>query len=189
MESFNSSTFQKARPKLYKPMASRKTRLILSTSIASFLLFSLFRNYQALSTLAAAQGRHLSIPSSKSEIVENTDWSKFAYIQYATNGEYLCNSVMLFESLHQLESRPDRVLMYPSHMVDPNAAESNSVDGKLVLKARDEYGAHLVPISIQHRDGDDREFPPFAVDLLPPLPPQADTGFLKQLGQIPSLSC
>ncbi|KAK0738622.1 nucleotide-diphospho-sugar transferase [Schizothecium vesticola] len=45
----------------------------------------------------------------------NTDWSRFAYVQYVTNSAYLCNSVMLFETLHRLgTSRADRVMMYPA---------------------------------------------------------------------------
>ena len=34
--------------------------------------------------------------------VVGVDWSQFAYTQYVTNLDYLCNSVMLFERLHQL---------------------------------------------------------------------------------------
>ena len=50
------------------------------------------------------------------------DWSRFAYVQYATNLQYLCNSVMLFESLCRLDSKPDRLLLYPSSF----STESNS---------------------------------------------------------------
>ncbi|KAH7317130.1 nucleotide-diphospho-sugar transferase [Stachybotrys elegans] len=83
------------------------------------------------------------------------DWSAYAYTQYVTNSEYLCNSVMLFEALHRLGSKADRVLMYPSNMVDPGAVRGESSDARLVLKARDEFNVNLVPISIQHRDGSD----------------------------------
>lgn len=90
------------------------------------------------------------------------DWSRFAITQYVTNSEYLCNSVMLFERLQHVGSRADRVMMYPSYMLDPAAATSDtrqSNDARLLLKARDEYNARLVPIQVQRRDSADSKFP------------------------------
>ncbi|KAL7800129.1 glycosyltransferase family 8 protein [Trichoderma ceciliae] len=85
---------------------------------------------------------------------DDTDWSKFAYTQYATSSEYLCNSVMLLQRLHHLRSRADRVLMYPAHMLpDPEAQDGGGFhDAELLIKARDEYGVNLVPVRVQHRD-------------------------------------
>jgi hypothetical protein len=85
------------------------------------------------------------------------DWSKFAYTQYATNSAYLCNSVMLFETLHRLGSKADRLLMYPSNM-KADASSDNS-DSKLLIKAQKEYGVKLQPVEVQHRDGGDRMLP------------------------------
>ena len=82
-----------------------------------------------------------------------TDWSDFAYVQYVTNVPYLCNSVMLFESLHRLGSRADRLLMYPEEM----DLSENSIEGRLLGKARDEYNAVLQPIEIQQRPSTDCE--------------------------------
>jgi hypothetical protein len=72
---------------------------------------------------------------------------------------------MLLERLHHLGSRADRVVMYPSYMLNPAATSSSgsgsrsqSNDASLLLKARDEYGAILVPIEVQHRSGADSEF-------------------------------
>ncbi|KAJ5051618.1 uncharacterized protein L3040_001393 [Drepanopeziza brunnea f. sp. 'multigermtubi'] len=80
------------------------------------------------------------------------DWSRFAYTQYVTNREYLCNSVMLFEILHRLGSRADRLIMYPDWM-SPDPA-SSSVESQLLLKAQKEYKVKLVPIQVQHRPQD-----------------------------------
>ncbi|KAL3460076.1 nucleotide-diphospho-sugar transferase [Aspergillus heterothallicus] len=72
------------------------------------------------------------------------DWSRFAYAQYATNIDYLCNSVMVFETLHRLQSKAHRLLMYPS---------SYSVnESHLLRKARNEYNVNLVPIEVQRRE-------------------------------------
>ncbi|QKX63128.1 uncharacterized protein TRUGW13939_10296 [Talaromyces rugulosus] len=81
------------------------------------------------------------------------DWSRFAYVQYVTNTAYLCNSVMLFEILNRLQSKADRLLMYPSSFsVD---TEDDSTESKLLRKARDEYKVKLVPILVQSRSGGD----------------------------------
>ncbi|KAJ5575969.1 hypothetical protein N7535_002895 [Penicillium sp. DV-2018c] len=86
--------------------------------------------------------------------VTAVNWSRFAYTQYVTNTAYLCNSVMLFETLHRLNSKPDRVMMYPSEFsLDENSAEPES---RLLRKARDEYNVKLVPIKVRSRpSGDD----------------------------------
>ncbi|KPM40257.1 Glucose N-acetyltransferase 1 [Neonectria ditissima] len=86
---------------------------------------------------------------------DGVDWSRFAYTQYVTNAEYLCNSVMMFETLHRLGSRPDRVMMYPQWMLDPAAATADTSHGLLLIKARDRYGVKLRPIEVQSRAGGD----------------------------------
>ncbi|KAF9767781.1 N-acetylglucosaminyltransferase [Fusarium sp. DS 682] len=95
--------------------------------------------------------------SEESEIDDDDeeDWSRFAYIQYVTNEDYLCNSIMIFEALYRLGSRADRLLMYPKDMLEPDAQYSSSHHGKLLIRARDEYNVTLQPIEIQHRDGQD----------------------------------
>ncbi|TVY73209.1 Glucose N-acetyltransferase, partial [Lachnellula suecica] len=73
------------------------------------------------------------------------DWRRFAYVQYVTNPDYLCNSVMIFEALHRLGSKAGRLLMYPStYSLD----RSSAMEGALLLKARDEYNVTLVPIDL-----------------------------------------
>lgn len=83
----------------------------------------------------------------------SVDWSRYAYVQYVTNTAYLCNSVMLFEILHRLGSKADRLMMYPGHL--NIAEESSTIESQLLRKARNEYNVKLEPISIQHRDTSD----------------------------------
>lgn len=76
------------------------------------------------------------------------DWSRYAYAQYATASPYLCNSVMVFEALHRLGSRADRVLFYPEdwdNIVDSDT-ERNS---QLLRLAEDKYKVQTVPIDVQ----------------------------------------
>lgn len=72
----------------------------------------------------------------------DVDWSKFAYTLYATDTVYLCNAVMLFESLHRLGAKADRVLLYPRSL------EGSSLEWENTIKARDHYGVKLQPIDL-----------------------------------------
>ncbi|KAM4064417.1 glycosyltransferase family 8 protein [Hirsutella rhossiliensis] len=112
-----------------------------STPPESLTLILLIRNHNALLTVPAwpqSNNDHAAQPPDLTRVVD-IDWSRFAYTQYVTNSDYLCNSVMLFETLHRLGSKADRVMMYPSYMVDPEASEANTNDARLLIKARDQY--------------------------------------------------
>lgn len=104
----------------------------------------------SLTGLTPGSGSHLSeVECANSGI----DWSQFAYTQYVTNAAYLCNSVMLFEILHRLGSKADRLMMYPEGF----AADENSdkLESRLLLKAKNEYNVKLQPIRVQRRPGGD----------------------------------
>ncbi|KAG9647663.1 glycosyltransferase family 8 protein, partial [Aureobasidium melanogenum] len=78
------------------------------------------------------------------------DWSKFAYAQYVTEKNYLCNSLMIFETLQRLGSKAERLMMYPEQW----SLESDSLESVLLRKARDDYYVKLVPIHVQHFSGE-----------------------------------
>ena len=80
---------------------------------------------------------------------DKTVWSQYAYIQYVTNSDYLCNSVMLFEMLHRLGSKADRLMLVPAQFA---AQEGWILD--LMLMARDKYDVRLRTMDIQSRGGD-----------------------------------
>lgn len=87
------------------------------------------------------------------------DWKNdFAYVQYATTQDYLCNALMIFDQLESLKTRPDRVLIYPNHWGVPDEEEptlpqglkrvkKNPVTTKLLRLARDKYHVRLDPVS------------------------------------------
>ncbi|KAJ6171559.1 Golgi Precursor [Penicillium chermesinum] len=85
--------------------------------------------------------------------VQNVDWSRYAYIQYVTGTDYLCNSVMLFESLHRLGSKADRLMVYPEAF--SLKGDDTSKESKLLRIARDKYNVKLKPIHVQRRLGID----------------------------------
>ncbi|EAS27424.1 glucose N-acetyltransferase 1 [Coccidioides immitis RS] len=82
---------------------------------------------------------------------DQVDWSQFAYSQYATNPDYLCNSVMIFTTLKRLGVKADRILLYPQEWPDNDPADPKS---GLLIKARDELGVKLRPISVLQESAD-----------------------------------
>lgn len=95
-------------------------------------------------------------PSPIDHAKADTNWSRFAYTQYVTNTAYLCNSIMIFETLHRLGGKADRLMMYPASMqLDSSASNPES---QLLLKAQKDYNVKLMPVEVQHRDSGDREF-------------------------------
>jgi hypothetical protein len=61
---------------------------------------------------------------------------------------------MLFEILHRLGNKADRLLMYPSSF-RLQEGEYESTESRLLRKARDKYNVKLKPIKIQQIDGGD----------------------------------
>lgn len=128
----------------------RSRRPVAATLFIAILLYLL------VATHRGDASRHLVWPSqgALSEMTSHhdIDWSNFAYVQYATNSDYLCNSVMIFETLSRLGTRADKVLMYDSTMVTGDLDSAKSHDAQLLKKARDEYKVHLQPIQLQHKE-------------------------------------
>jgi hypothetical protein len=153
---------------LAEVLSSRRFRLLLIPVAATFLVFATLSLGLPTPSIPAGWSSEsqesgqapVTAPDATAAFPGGVDWSRFAYNQYVTNSIYLCNSVMLFERLHHLGSRADRVMMYPSSMLDLAAPSgtSQSNDARLLLKARDEYGAILMPIKVQHRSGADSGF-------------------------------
>lgn len=79
---------------------------------------------------------------------DEVDWSRYAYTQYATSETYLCNCVMVFEALHRLGSRADRLLFYPKEWDLVVDSDSDRISQLLVL-AKDEYNVQMVPVTIE----------------------------------------
>lgn len=125
-------------------MTSKRYRwtgaLVVLIVISGFLLF------QNQDPLYQRPPQSITSPQTTPEV----DWSRFAYTQYVTDRAYLCNSIMIFESLHRLSSKADRVIMFPSHMLKSD--DDDREDARLLLGARDKYNVTLVPITIQHKD-------------------------------------
>lgn len=80
------------------------------------------------------------------------NWSRFAYAQYTTEETYLCNALMIFETLERLQTKPDRILMYPNHWsMDTTPPDTIA---RMLSKARDEFNVKLRPISVLRESKD-----------------------------------
>ncbi|KAL9090313.1 MAG: hypothetical protein Q9165_005346 [Trypethelium subeluteriae] len=84
---------------------------------------------------------------STTEALDGTDWSKFAYSQYATDSATLCNAVMVFEALDRLGSKADRVLLYPEQW-DLTVEGPKDRDSQLLNLAKDTYNVKLHPVQL-----------------------------------------
>ncbi|KAI0409105.1 glucose N-acetyltransferase [Xylaria palmicola] len=163
----NGTTSSDLKPSLGQILTSKRIRYTFSALAVVGLFVVAFRNYNQIPSLATIRGGSGAssatmgangdclpavVPSFDGSSV---DWSRFAYTQYATNKEYLCNSVMIFETLYRLKAKAERVMMYPENMMDPTETDPKSNEAKLLVKARDQYGVKLVPVSVQRRSGGD----------------------------------
>lgn len=81
-------------------------------------------------------------PAPTTTRVELKDWSRVAYVLYATDADYMCNALMIFDSLKRLGARPDRVLIYPD-LYEDRAADAPET--RILREARDRYGVKLAP--------------------------------------------
>lgn len=128
-----------------------------------------FRTYVLLAIfiLAVYYTFHRSPPSSNSQFFryDSVDWSRYAYSQYATSSAYLCNAVMVFEALHRLGSRAERILFYPEEW-DTEVESSTDRNSQLLVLARDHYNVQLVPIKVPtFKQGPGPSRPPMSVPL------------------------
>lgn len=90
------------KPNLHQLLRSRKLRVIT----ASFLIAVAFLHmYYTKGRFAAVIYYSSGPPIQQNET--RLDWSRFAYTKYATNTVYLCNSVMIFESLKRFGNKAD----------------------------------------------------------------------------------
>ncbi|KJX93986.1 hypothetical protein TI39_contig4229g00006 [Zymoseptoria brevis] len=83
---------------------------------------------------------------------KKVDWSNFAYVQYVTDNHNLCNAFMVFESLHRLGSKADRVLFYPQEWDLEDESPGDRVS-QLLLRAQHNYGVKLKPITLMSPTG------------------------------------
>lgn len=86
---------------------------------------------------------------------DQIDWSQFAYLQYVTSPEHLCNSLMLFSTLQHTHSLATRVLLYPSAWGTPTSQfpALDNATSHLLQSAQSTLNITLKPISLITQKG------------------------------------
>lgn len=75
------------------------------------------------------------------------DSRKHAYVMYATDDHNLCNAYMVFESLHRLGSKADRVLLFnPQWATEAQGGKERS--SVLLTRAEKRFKVKLKPVQL-----------------------------------------
>ena len=75
------------------------------------------------------------------------DWSRYAYVQYATDEANLCNALMVFDKLKTLGSKADRVLLHNPQWAS-EAQGGSDRNSHLLTVMRKKYGVVLKPVQL-----------------------------------------
>ncbi|KAG8717253.1 hypothetical protein FRC11_003803, partial [Ceratobasidium sp. 423] len=73
---------------------------------------------------------------------------RFAYVFYATEKEYLCNVLINFKQLRQLNVAAELALIYPTSWIGKYPPSSANPIRNMLDRARDEYGVNLHPLEL-----------------------------------------
>ncbi|KAF0325589.1 glucose N-acetyltransferase [Colletotrichum asianum] len=108
-------------PSLRRAVAVSLTCAIFVTVLLTSHQLSWERDIFGSSYLAGNESQHT--PAAKSR--ERS--SKFAYAQYATDLDYLCNAVINFNRLQKFGAENDMVLIFPSSWTEGKKAEAKAI--------------------------------------------------------------
>ncbi|KAK5121520.1 hypothetical protein LTR85_005353 [Meristemomyces frigidus] len=115
--------------------------IILYTTATRHRLFGNLDGYAehyARSFQGTSRSRHI-------ELADEVSWADFAYCTYATAPDNVCNSLMLLESLHRVNVKADRLLLYSNQW---DIESKDQPEAELLRRARDLYGVKIQPIEI-----------------------------------------
>jgi hypothetical protein len=81
------------------------------------------------------------------------DHSKHAYVMYATDDHNMCNAYMIFESLHRLGSKADRVLLHNPQWTTTDMGGSGR-SSELLTRAQKRFKVKLRPVQLLDERGE-----------------------------------
>ena len=128
--------------------ALRRVRTTLFVGALLLAGFSLSRFVELPVALHAAMPHYTNglLPEAGDKVI----WSDFAYVQYVTNANYLCSSLMILEALHRSGAKADRIMMFPDSWTVPEDIRADlGTESRLLAQARDLYKTKLIPIKVQ----------------------------------------
>jgi alpha-N-acetylglucosamine transferase len=139
-------------------ISTRKLRIAGIVALLLLLMMVFIRFDEHLSSLPAqfrdfTQHDGSSTPQKPHPTLEEgIRWSEFAYVQYVTNSNYLCNSLMILEALRRHGTKADLLMLYPKEwkLLEENHTGADvGYESRLLAQARDQYGTKLSPIQVQ----------------------------------------
>ncbi|KAH3679050.1 hypothetical protein WICMUC_001245 [Wickerhamomyces mucosus] len=83
---------------------------------------------------------------------DEIDWSKYAYVFYATSTLHLCNSLMLFKELKGYGTRAEFVLLLNQDLIDPSIYPHET---KILKNAMDELNIKVVAVPVLKSEEDE----------------------------------
>ncbi|KAI9886324.1 MAG: threonine synthase [Watsoniomyces obsoletus] len=158
-ETTSTTTSASHAPSWWDVLNSKRVRTIGIGSLVAIVLLVLFfpgrrRGRAIIHHAQEKDDASSSTPAALPPRPPGPDWTRFAYGQYVTDRtNYLCNSVLIFEALNRLDSKPDRFVMYPDNWKVEEKSED--LHSRLLVKMREEYRVHLVPVKLQTRESQD----------------------------------
>lgn len=85
--------------------------------------------------------------------LDSVDWSKFAYVLYATSSSHMCNSMMIFAELRAFQTRAELVLLVNrDFLLKPNEFPE---EHKILTEFAQNYNVILKPTTLTQIGGDE----------------------------------
>lgn len=149
-----------------------RLRVLVGLAILSMLSITFFFHWDGSEGINFAKlnvkQENTTLPAPEEPLVpDGTDyikvnWNDFAYVQYATDIDYLCNSAMIFEQLHNLQVKAQKVLIYPIEwgvpgedtLLPPEDPEKDTKEQFILQRIRDDFDVTLKPVALIRLDSD-----------------------------------
>lgn len=81
---------------------------------------------------------------------ETIDWSQYAYVNYATDANYLCSALVMFESLQRFGTKAKFLLLVSNDLVNPETSLDYQQVQKMLNSLTDNGGNQVVIKYIDH---------------------------------------
>lgn len=75
---------------------------------------------------------------------ESIDWSTYAYVNYATDANYLCNTLIMFDSLRNLGTKAKLLLLVSRDLVESTSSPDYQQVDKMLNQLKRENGEQVV---------------------------------------------
>lgn len=98
--------------------------------------------------------------SSKKNPKNQIDWSKYAYVTYATHANYICNSLIIFDALKSYGTKAKLVLLVSQDLVEPEKYDDFEIVNSLLRRLTEVGGDQVIIkfMKINKKSSDDTQW-------------------------------